>query len=965
MVKIKQLFIAIIAVAFSTFSVAQTTDKDFKTSNAHFKMSAHIKSGDYIDKRVIIKVKSQYRSVCSANTIEDALFKQLYTNVGGSGLTKKFPHSFSPANSVNRSGQYLADLSLIYEFNYSASVSVEKVINKFAALQLFEYVEPHYIPHVCYSPYTPNDPGLLFEYSIINIRADSAWGINTTTARGDTNVVIGITDTGTEPTHSDLKNQIKHNYADIPDGSDNDGDGYIDNFGGWDLGENDNDPTWTMSQHGVHTSGIAAASVDNAIGMAGIGFNCKFLPVKIADAIGALTFAYEGITYAADHGCAIINCSWGGAGGGQFGQDVITYATINKNALVVAAAGNNYSDELFYPASYKYVISVANTRSNDSLSVSSNYNYTVDVCAPGESIYSTYPTDSYSFQTGTSMASPCVAGAAAIVKSFYPSYTALQIGERLKMTTDNIYPIMSGPVYANKLGTGRINLYKALTQPLSPSVVMTQHNIVDNNDNNFVVADTLRIRGNYTNYLAPTTNLIATLSTTSPYINILHATTTLGAIATLAATDNNTDPFQTKILPGAPKNQAVTFKITYSDAATSYTASEFFTVIINIDYINIAINDIATTVNGNGRIGYNMDNQVGGLGFNYKNQGTILYDAGLMIGVSTSQVSDVVRGVSGGLSDADFKAVVSAHTITPATFSDFDVDGIFNDSSVSPPIPVVVHHKAFAWSSVGNRKFVIVQYVISNSGTAPLTNLYAGICADWDINAATYGSNRASFDAADKMGYAYYTGANGTYAGIRLLTNTAPVVHYAIDNLPGGGGGVDLHAGGFDSNEKYTTLSTNRTDAGVAGNGNDVLDVVSSGPFNIAVGDSIKVAFALIAGDSLADLKTSAVNAQIKYDGLYTTTVLDNAINNSDILAVYPNPTNGESMININIRENATVELKIFNLLGAEIKTIASEKMQPGMHSLLYSTSNLSNGLYYYQLIVNNKKYIHKLIVNK
>ncbi len=964
MIKITHLLLAISSIVIiETSVIAQVIDKDFKTSYSHFKIPDNIQPNDYMANTVIVKLKPQYRSISSANTIEDVLFKQLYTSIGGAGLVKKFPHSPPPASAVNRSGQQLMDLSLIYEFTYSASVSLEKVINKFAQLPLFQYAEPHYIPHL---HYVPNDPLLSVQYAITNIQAENAWGINTTTARGDTNIVIGIVDTGTEPTHEDLKSQIKHNYADKIGGGDTDGDGYIDNFSGWDLGMNDNNPTWEGSAHGVHTSGIAAAAVNNAKGIAGVGFNCKFLPIKIADATGTLTKSYEGITYAADHGCSVISCSWGGTGWSQMGQDVVTYATINKNALVIASAGNDNKDLASYPAAYQYVISVANVRSDDRRSASSTWNYSVDLSAPGEAIRSTYSGNSYADLTGTSMSAPCVAGAAAIVHAFYPSYTALQIGERLKVTTDNNYSLMN-PSFKDKLGTGRLNLYKALTMAnTSPSVVTTQRNIIDGNDNTFVIGDTLQLRDNYTNYLAPTTNLIATLSTTSPYVTIVNGTATLGAVATLGTANNSSTPYKVKIASTAPLNQPIIFKITFSDAATSYTAVEYFTVVVNVDYINITINDVATTVNSRGRIGYNLDNQVGGLGFNYMNKGTIMYEGGLMIGVDSGRVSDAIRGFT-TVPENEFQSLVNVRKIVPATVSDFDVDGTFNDNLAKIPIKIKVHQKTYAWASAGNRKFVIVQYVISNTGTSPLTNLYAGVFADWDIDATTFKEDRTGFDATNKMGYAYYTGANGTYGGVKLLTKSAPVLNYAMDNIAGGAGGIDPFTGGYNGFDKYSTLSSNRYNAGVAGTGNDILDVVSTGPYTIAAGDSIKVAFALIAGDNLPDIQISAVNAQIKYDGIVTTTSIsqNTMLNNPDVMSVYPNPTNGESIININILETASVELKIFNLLGAEIKTIASEKMQAGTHRLSYDTSALSNGLYYYQLTVDNKKYIHKLMVSK
>lgn len=973
MKKLNQLLLNIIFISFSFYEAfaqnilrtekyaANVKEIDYNNlikTTARFKMPSDIKSIDFLEKTVILKLKSKFRFICTTNSINNDLFNLLYKNIEGNNLTKKFPHAIAPIRTFNENGERFADLTLIYEFNYNASFSLEKIINKLLSMQLFEYVEPHYIQQLCY---TPNDPNLSTQYAITNIQAEAAWGVNSTTARGDTNVVIGITDTGVEPNHSDLKNNIKHNYNDIIGGGDADNDGYTDNFSGWDMGENDNDPSYNANPHGVHVSGIAAASVDNATGIAGIGFNCKFMPIKISNANGILTQSYEGIIYAADHGCSIINCSWGSPNGGVLGQDVIDYATINKNALVIGAAGNNGSDLLFYPAAYNYVISVANTKSDDKLSTTSNYNYTVDVCAPGESINSTYPTNNYSSQTGTSMAAPCAAGAAGIIKSFYPSYTALQIGERLKTTCDNIYSLMNSS-YSNKLGNGRINLFKALTQANLPSVKMTLFNASDYNDEAFIIGDTLRINANYTNYLGATSNLTATLSSTSPYVSILDGNTTLGAINTMGIVNNNADPYIIKILSNAPLNQQVLFKITYADPATSYLAAEFFTVSVNIDYINIAINDVATSISSNGRIGYSRDAQVGGLGFNYLNNGTILYEAGLMVGVNSSKVSDAIRGIS--TPEMDFQTSINAHNILPAVFSELDVAATFKDNLSSSPLPIKVNSKAFAWSTIGNRKFVIVQYTIVNDGTSILNNLYAGIFADWDINSVTFASNRASFDAANKMGYAYYTGANGTYAGIKLLTNTAPVLNYAIDNLSGGAGGIDIVAGGFDTAEKYLTLSTNRPDAGTTGAGVDVIHIVSTGPYTIAAGDSIKVAFAIIAGDDLSDIQTSAVNAQLKYDMLDTSVGVSNILSNKiSTMTVFPNPSKNKSTIDITLLKDAMVDLVIFNLLGEKIKTIISKNMQMGQHNFTVDLTGFSNGLYSIQLMVDGKKQVLKLII--
>lgn len=963
MLQLSKKLSAVLFIALISGAQAQNSKPSY--TGTSFVMPENIKPGDYLEKTIIIKVRPEFRSVCSIDKINHLGFIQLYSNIGGSGLKKKFPKVNVPEKMLNEQGHAYADLSLIYEFKYSGNFDLVKIINVLKNTGLLEYAEPHFIPKTCY---TPNDPGLSLQYAVAKIQAENAWGVNTTTARGDTNVVIGITDTGTEPTHEDLQQNLKRNYADPIGGGDDDGDGFTDNYMGWDLGDDDNDPTWTGNAHGVHVSGIAAASVDNAKGGAGIGFNCKYLPVKIADNSGALIAAYEGIQYAADHGCAIINCSWGGGAGGQFAQDIVTYATINKNALVIAAAGNDGVSTDFFPASLQYVISVANTNSSDVVASSSNFGYNIDVCAPGVNYYSTYDGNSYSSQTGTSMSAPCASGAAAIIKSFYPSYNALQVGEQLKVTCDNIYSLNAAS-YTNRLGKGRVNLYKALTVNSSPSIVTTNKTDTDGNDNTYVGNDTIQIRGNYVNYLAPASNVTVTLTAigaSSTNITIVDGTTTLGAMGTLGVANNNADPFKVRIKPTAPLNTLIQFRLTFTDVPTSYTHVEHFTMLVNVDYINININDVATSISSTGRIGYRADGQSGGLGFTYMNGGTLLYEAGLMIGTGTSKVSNVVRGTTAGASDQDFQSSISAHRVIPDVYSEFDVDGKFIDiPAATGQLPVTVHHKAFAWSTPGNRKYVIVEYVIRNNGSTTLNNLYAGIFADWDIDAATFGSNRASYDATNKMGYAYYTGAAGTYAGIKLLTNTAPVKHYAIDNITGGAGGVDLNTGGYEISEKYTTLSTNRTDAGVAGAGADVCDVVGSGPFTITAGDSIKVAFALIAGDSLLDIQTSAGNAQVMYDGMTSVSINEPFSQNDMNIHIYPNPTGSQSIVNFNINEDAQIKLKLYDMLGREISEIFSDHLSAGEHTFNTDVSGLDNGIYYYDLIIDNKKYTYKLMIAK
>ncbi|MCX7729373.1 MAG: S8 family serine peptidase, partial [Bacteroidia bacterium] len=599
----------------------------------------------YLPNTVILKVKSEHRDKCNVHALKIHSLEKIFQIIQTVSIKKKFPEQNPPNEKFNKWGYPLIDLSLIYELKYAAHLDIFKVINMLKSTNVFEYVEPYYIPELTY---TPNDPSVPLQYALTKIQAFNAWNIH----QGDTNSVVGITDTGTELTHSDLQNSIKKNYNDPIDGIDNDGDGYIDNFQGWDLGTSDNDPTWQGNAHGVHVSGIAAATTDNNNGMAGVGFKCKFLPVKIADASGNLVASYEGIKYAAEHGCKVINCSWGSTAGGQYGQDIINYATFNYDALVVAACGNNGADQMFYPAAYDNVLAVASTDNNDIKSNFSNYGYYVGICAPGSNIYSTWNGNSYLISSGTSMASPCVAGAAALVRSYFPTYNALQTMYRLRQTADNIYGLSGNSLYQNKLGSGRLNLYRALNDPISPYLVYENINVNDKNDGLFLNGDTLRISGIFKNYLANATNLTATLTCLSPTIQItpLNNTYFIGNLNTLASTNHSLSPFAFKVNFNFAPNTPITFKVQMSDGSNTWI--QFFYIYMNSTYINITVNDVFSTATGNGRIGYNSGNQTQGLGFTY-NGNNLLYEAGLMFGVNTTSVSNCVRNANWGV-DNDF-----------------------------------------------------------------------------------------------------------------------------------------------------------------------------------------------------------------------------------------------------------------------------------------------------------------------
>lgn len=935
-----------------------------KSTTGNFSLPKGITEKDYLKGTVIFRLKDEFRSHAGPNEISISQLMEVLNEAGLTQLKKLFPSARIPLTEKNAMGQPMADISLIYQAKFSASENVLKVVNGLISTGKVKYAEPKYIYR---SHFTPNDPNFTNagQYFINKIKCDSAWDVNTTTARGDTNVVIGIIDTGTDWDHPDLAGNLKINYADPIDGTDNDADGYTDNYRGWDMADNDNNPTVSpFSSHGSHVSGCADARTNNSTGVAGPGFNCKFMAVKAAedsDPDAYLTAGYEGITYAAEHGCHIINCSWGGDGSGNLGQDVVQYATVNLGAVVFASAGNDGQLKNTYPASYNYVYNIAATNNIDKKASFSNFGYTVDMSAPGQNIYSTQANNTYATNSGTSMASPIAAGAAGIVKSFYPGYNGQQVAEKLRVTCDNVDPLQSAS-HQQKIGKGRVNLYRALTTN-PPSVRMINIQPDDFNDHMFVVGDTVRVLGDFFNYLDPTSNLTVTLTTTATAVTILNSTINVGVLGTLGTFNTNSNPFSFKINPTAPANASILFKINFSDG--SYTDLQYLQVVVNVDYINITINDVKTTNTSKGSLGYNADGQQQGLGFAYQDSG-MMYEAGLMIGIS-GKVVDNIRGATGGSVDADFVKQNVIQQDDPSPISDFDLSGSFTDNgaAVADRVGVTVKHRSFAWDSLPFRKFVMFQYNIVNSSTSnPVANLYAGIFADWDITEKTYESNFGEWDPVTRMGMVYNTGS-GLWAGTKLLSHEGDSNCYNIDNITGGGGGVDV-TNGYTTALKFQTLSTTRTNAG-SGSGNDILNVVSAGPINLSAGDSAMVAFALVAGSNEAELKSNAAEAQVLYDFLFPY-VPDQVgeVSYADFrMKAFPNPAKNFTEVWAFAEKGGTMQVRVSDIAGKIVFSSNQEVQTSEWNRIFIPLENVTSGMYLVEVLQAGKVLSEKLLVTE
>jgi len=315
-----------------------------------------------------------------------------------------------------------------------------------------------------------------------------AWDIT----KGDTNISIGIVDGGFNLNHEDLVGKVKHNNADPINGINDDGDStyylgkkyaLLDNFQGWDLVHWDNDPNQPLGKgkHGTMVAGVLAANTNNNLGVAGAAYNMKYIPYKVApDNNGsALQNPYEGLIMAAEQGCSIINCSWGDPDTSYTNQNIeilqsiIDYCAIDLDAVVVCAAGlwNQGKSVTWLPAGLDHVLSVDAVNANKVLVNQMTYNYSVDLSAAGAGMYTTGggTNASYSTDLGTSLAAPVVAGAAGLVRSYYPFLNSQQVIEQLRVTGDVIDTLPGNANYKYGLGY-LLNPYRALTELTHPSL---------------------------------------------------------------------------------------------------------------------------------------------------------------------------------------------------------------------------------------------------------------------------------------------------------------------------------------------------------------------------------------------------------------------------------------------------------------------------------------------------------------
>lgn len=714
---------------------------------------------------------------------------------------------------------------------------------------------------------TPNDPNYSQQWFLPKIGADSLWNISL----GDTNVVVAVVDGGTNFAHPDLQANLALNYADPVDGIDNDGDGYIDNFRGWDLGDWDNDPSYNptgnqFSIHGTGMCGLVAATTNNNLGVAGVGWNIRYLPVKMVNASNGWTRGYEGIVYAADHGADVINCSWGGTGVSHFARDVLDYASLNRGCLLVAAGGNSNNTVPVYPAAYPQVIGVASTDINDNKGGSSSFYNLMNLAAPGIGMHRTWG-GGYATSNGTSDASAVTSGAAGLLLSALPNLSPWQVGARILNHADAIDTMPSNIPFAGSLGEGRLNVWNAYNQPSRARLhyISREHTDADG-DGVFLPGDTVLLSGFSWNLLAASHgSLSAEMEAFSPYVQWIDSTQSLGVVQANDTVSHATAPFRFVVDPATPTNTLVHFRIQYADTASA-GRTDFF-LYLHPQHMLWDENDIHISVTNTGQMGYSDGSAQAGIGWRRPGGAAQLMEIyfngmGFWLGHNQTVLNQTLSAPITGCCPLDqqnhFQATAPISTIHRGDHGVKTIRSYFKDTLLNQ---FEVMRYAWGDTAAQNRGILFLDHWIKNTGNQPINNLYAGYFCDLDMHDSLFykNANIAAWDAQNRLGY--QKNANHPVSFGMVLLQSGTPHYYAID-VSGNNGSMAI-TDGFSDAEKWQVMT-----GGIGRPGGPVSDFAQYLGGEIPQIDTSGCALfsmALVTGQNLSEAQAFAQEALQRY----------------------------------------------------------------------------------------------------
>lgn len=596
--------------------------------------------------------------------------------------------------------------------------------------------------------------------------------------------------------------------------------------------------------------------------------------------------------------------------------------------------------------------------------------------APGEAIRSTISVDdgSYGTDQGTSMACPHIAGAVAILRQYNPDAPADSIKKALMETAIDL----GDPGPDNTYGYGLIDIpaaMSALAMSDLPNLYLSDMNVIDVDP-----GDTVDLVLEIGNDGLGIIDVIGKLRAVSPQLEILDSAHTYGAIQKGTAEDNNSDPYVIAIDEGIPQGTELNMEL-------NLTGSDFYDDDISI-YLRIRIDPEpvrSTFAHDVGNVSLGLSNygilglgpasilDLGQPGLVWPNDGSgsnNLYELALLAGVDADHVSDNARNQI-FRPDNDFDVAIGGNLvfINGGPNAEQESYSLFEDSHAESPIGLTIRQHTLAFENPPHDDYIMLIYRIYNNSALDIDSLYVGLAADWDWPYNEQGAgdrDRVGYSFSEEVGYMLDADsiANPDYRGFAVLNSAGIASFKAIKNVT-----YLWDGNGLTESEKWGFLT-----GGIQVTSSYLLEpdhscLISTGPYEVTVGDSVEVAFAVIGASSVEDLNSSAQSARQMYDDILTDAddVLDDDIipREFTLRQNYPNPFNPSTTIEFYLDRSQNVSLSVYNLLGQKVATVVDRSLGVGKHSVIWDASGMPSGVYFYKLIAGDKSVVRKMLLLK
>ncbi len=930
-----------------------------------------LKDGEVIGGAFYVKLRAGFEGVAPASTAANiARQAGLRVTATSSLAGMQVPLALSlqekrASISATKRTQILqaeAELSRIIEVSYDGNMHPRQAAALLQGLPEVEYAEPMSIPQAL-SPESPNDPLIGEQGQLAFVNAFEAWAV----WPGDTNFVIGIIDAGINMYHEDLWPNIAINPGEdgvdgegkdkATNGIDDDGNGVIDDWKGANLTfylDGTDHGNTVGSEHGTQVAGYSSAATDNEIGIAGIGNQCRFFPVKTASMKGGgLVEAYNGVLYCARRGFKVINCSWGDGDYSRTEEDILKNVTLAYDVAVVAAAGNDFKSQLYYPAGYRYVLGVGGV--NEQGQYVKTWGEHVDVSATSGTTTSG-TSDYFKLDPATSYTTPVVSGIVALVRSRWPELDARQALAHVRLTSRNIDQLNFDK--AKLIGYGKADAYQAVaTDPFShPGLIIDSVWVTDEEGNPkkfFALGEKGMLWFRAVNLLGDLTSGSAQVvhyAEDSASIQFDAAPLSIGA---LSSGQSWTTPQGVAFQVQAPGKGLTKVRIELK--GDDYEDYAYELLRLYLPYSVYSTPRAKLTLTESGRIGFDYrDFGLIGEGVTFDTQ-SFIYEGGLIVAEDRDHVLDNVRGIASNdiVQNDDFSVVE-----VPSIANNYTLTISDKDANSDRRIGVEIDMQVQTIDTVENAMGILVR--ARNTRETIIDSLRTGLFLDWDLDGISGGQTvRFATEPVDKIAF-YGVAANqiGAHAVAGIADPAGPPAFYAItyNTAP-----LSI-ADGFEKSEKWRTLS-NGVGNPQSGPG-DISMVIGTVFANLPPNGEDSALF--VFGFS-SDTDAEAIDGMRRFVAQRVSSVrILNRVQSAEI-TVRPNPAINQIEVQVPdalLGTNATLFLRTVD--GRELLNLSS-LLRGGVagNAFRVDIADVPSGLYYLQLENGEQSVLRPVFVVK